>query len=78
MSPRITFEEVVIEYPDDKPTVLLTLLGRSGEPEEGAGVPAFNSFLAALRQRGYTLVSSELKTDVNAFSFLVQLERGLS
>ena len=77
VSGRVTFDEVEIEYPDDRPVVLLTLIGQSENTASSKGVPAFNAFISALRQRGYTLVNSELKTDINAYSFLVQLERGL-
>lgn len=77
VSSGMTFDEVTIEYPGDKPQVLLTLIGRSKDLGEGDGVAVFNSFLAALRQRDFTLVDSELKMANDEFSFLVQLESGL-
>jgi hypothetical protein len=78
VSGHVTFTEVSIEYPDDRPVVALTLIGQSEKsPDSNKGVPALNTFIDALRQRGYTLVSSELQSDINAFSFLAKLERGL-
>lgn len=78
VSNRMTFDEVVIEYPEDKPRVTLKLIGRSEKLGDGEGVPTFNAFLAALRHRDYVVVNSELKMAVNDFSFLVQLEGSLN
>ena len=75
---QVTFDELVVEYPGDRPLISLLLIGQSEKPEDDDGVSAFNGFLSALRQRGYTLVNSELKSDINVFSFLIQLERSLN
>ncbi len=77
VSNKLTFDEIAVNYPDDKSHIELTLVGQSEKPEDDDGVATFNIFLSALRQRGYTLVNSELKTDVNNFYFLVRLERSL-
>lgn len=78
VSGRVTFNEVIVEYPENDPMISLTLKGQSENTADSKGITDYNSFIAALRQRGFKMVDSQLKTDIDAFSFKVKLERGLN
>jgi hypothetical protein len=77
VSSRVTFDELEIKYPGDRPAVQLTLTGQAKNTTSGEGVPTFNEFISALRNRGYKLVNSELQKDIKDFAFKLEFERGL-